>query len=152
VKIPELVACGESCDQQLFRIPACGIATECGVGRTGYWRLLRRGGYFMPALVLTISRGTSASIAGPCHGYDVVVSFPYLFHRLKCFGCRVVHALSHCPLRVSSFTLVSTAIQFTSQVFPPSSENACSKRHESGVISDMMNRTRTARPLYVSWS
>ncbi|SRR5216683_8416145 len=36
------------------------------------------------------------------------------------------------------------------QVLPPSSENACSKWHESGVTSEMTNRTRMARPLSVS--
>jgi hypothetical protein len=46
----------------------------------------------------------------------------------------------------SSLMRVSTAIQFTSQVLPPSSENACSKRHESGVMSDHTLRTRIALP------
>jgi hypothetical protein len=40
-----------------------------------------------------------------------------------------------------SFSRVSVAIQFTSQVLPPSSEKACSKRHESGVMPEMTNRT-----------
>src|SRR5215813_2405455 len=51
-----------------------------------------------------------------------------------------------------SFTRVSVAIQFTSHVLPPSSENACSKWQEFGVISEMTNRTRIARPFKVSWS
>src|SRR6202041_3338982 len=42
---------------------------------------------------------------------------------------------------------VSTAIQFTSQVLPPSSEKACSKRHELAVISNQRLRTRMVRPL-----
>ena len=46
-----------------------------------------------------------------------------------------------------SFSRVSVAIQFVSQVLPPSSENACSKWQESGVTSEMTNRTRMARPL-----
>src|SRR5207249_5662567 len=46
---------------------------------------------------------------------------------------------------------VSTAIQFTSQVLPPSSENDCSNRQEFDVMSEMTNRTRMARPLRVSW-
>src|SRR5262249_38529009 len=50
-----------------------------------------------------------------------------------------------------SFTRVSTAIQFTSQVLPPSSENACSNRQELGVMSEITNRTKMARPLNVSW-
>jgi hypothetical protein len=33
----------------------------------------------------------------------------------------------HCALTDSSLTRVSVAIQFASQVLPPSSENACSK-------------------------
>src|SRR5258708_7556716 len=53
--------------------------------------------------------------------------------------------------QASPFTRVSIAIQFTSQFLPPSSENACSKRHESGVTSDITNRTRMARPFIVSW-
>jgi hypothetical protein len=53
-------------------------------------------------------------------------------------------------LPVSSATRVSVAIQFTSHVLPPSSENACSKRHEFAVTSDMTNRTKIARPLNVS--
>src|SRR5580704_3616870 len=44
-------------------------------------------------------------------------------------------------------TRVSTAIQFTSQVLPPSSENACSKRHDSAEMSDQTFRTITVRPL-----
>src|SRR6185369_5843214 len=67
--------------------------------------------------------------------------------------------IHRCPFRFviaifagASSTRVSTAIQFTSQVLPPSSENACSKRHEFGVMSEMTNRTRIARPFSVSWS
>src|SRR6266702_3899668 len=45
---------------------------------------------------------------------------------------------------------VSTAIQFTSQILPPSSENDCSNRQEFEVMSEMTNRTRTTRPLRVS--
>src|SRR5436190_16512644 len=48
--------------------------------------------------------------------------------------------------------IVSIAIQFISQVLPPSSEKACSKRQESGLMSEMTKRTRIARPLKVSWS
>src|SRR5215813_12471990 len=51
----------------------------------------------------------------------------------------------------SFFTRVSVAIQLTSQVLPPSSENACSKRHEFGVMSEITNRTKMARPFSVSW-
>src|SRR5262245_33945664 len=53
--------------------------------------------------------------------------------------------------QVHSFTRVSVAIQFTSQVLPPSSENACSNLAELGVMSDITNRTRMARPFRVSW-
>jgi hypothetical protein len=42
---------------------------------------------------------------------------------------------------------VSVAIQFTSHVLPPSSEKACSKRHESWAMSDMTNRTRIGPPV-----
>src|SRR6266851_7112353 len=59
-----------------------------------------------------------------------------------------VHGLGH----IHFFTRVSVAIQLISHVFPPSLENACSKRHESGVMSEMTNRTRMARPFSVSWS
>ena len=52
--------------------------------------------------------------------------------------------------RDSSFTRVSIAIQFTSQVFPPSSENDCSKRQELGVTSDITKRTKIALPFSVS--
>ncbi len=45
------------------------------------------------------------------------------------------------------FTRVSTAIQFVSQVLPPSSENDCSKRHEFAVMSIHTLRTRIIRPL-----
>jgi hypothetical protein len=44
-------------------------------------------------------------------------------------------------------TRVSTAIQFTSQVLPPSSEKACSKRHESAEMSDQTFRTKIVLPL-----
>ena len=50
----------------------------------------------------------------------------------------------------ASSTRVSVAIQFTSQVFPPSSENDCSKRHEVGVMSEITNRTKIPRPFSVS--
>src|SRR5439155_15562772 len=52
----------------------------------------------------------------------------------------------------ASSTRVSVAIQFTSQVFPPSSENDCSKRHEVGVMSEITKRTKLARPFSVSRS
>src|SRR5437667_10095158 len=42
--------------------------------------------------------------------------------------------------------------QFVSQVLPPSSENACSKRLEFGVISEKPFRARIIRPLNSSWS
>src|SRR5580693_9793606 len=57
-----------------------------------------------------------------------------------------------CTLSDSSFTRVSVATQFISQLLPPSSENACSKRHELGVMSETTNRTRITRPSSVSWS
>ena len=41
---------------------------------------------------------------------------------------------------------VSTAIQFTSHDAPPSSENACSKRQDVAVISEITKRTRIGRP------
>ena len=45
------------------------------------------------------------------------------------------------------FTRVSTAIQFVSQVLPPSSENACSNRQEFSVMSIHTLRTKIIRPL-----
>ena len=42
---------------------------------------------------------------------------------------------------------VSVAIQFTSQVLPPSGEKDCSKRQEFGVTFDQTFRTKTLRPL-----
>jgi hypothetical protein len=56
----------------------------------------------------------------------------------------------HCAVPDASSTRVSVAIQFSSQVFPPSSENDCSKRHEAGVMSEITNRTKIARPFSVS--
>src|SRR5438552_13250898 len=41
----------------------------------------------------------------------------------------------------STFACVKVITQFVSQVLPPSSENACSKRHESGVMSEKPFRT-----------
>src|SRR6185503_6784049 len=52
----------------------------------------------------------------------------------------------------ASRTRVWSVIQFASQVFPPSSENDCSKWAESGVISDQIYRTRMVLPLKGSWS
>jgi hypothetical protein len=49
-----------------------------------------------------------------------------------------------------SFTRVSIAIQFTSQVLPPSAENDCSNLQDSVLMSEMMKRTRTGRPLKFS--
>jgi hypothetical protein len=55
------------------------------------------------------------------------------------------------PLRLSSScSSVSVTITFTSQVLPPSTENACSKRHEVAVMTDTSNRTRIVLPLYAS--
>jgi len=45
---------------------------------------------------------------------------------------------------------VSSAIKLVSQVFPPSSENACSNLCESRVMSDQMPRTRMVLSLKVS--
>src|SRR5262245_12776900 len=42
--------------------------------------------------------------------------------------------------------------QFVSQVLPPLSENACSKRLEFGVMSEKPFRARIIRPLNSSWS
>jgi hypothetical protein len=44
-----------------------------------------------------------------------------------------------------SFTRVSIAIQFTSHVLPPFVENDCSNSQDSGLMSEMMKRTRTGR-------
>src|SRR5690348_136379 len=52
--------------------------------------------------------------------------------------------------RCIQVTLVSTATQLSSHVFPPSSENDCSNRHDVGVTSVMTNRTSMARPFRVS--
>lgn len=52
-----------------------------------------------------------------------------------------------CEGALVPFSRVSTATQLSSQVLPPSSEKACSKRMESAVIGVMMNRTTVARPL-----
>lgn len=53
-------------------------------------------------------------------------------------------------LSADSGARVSVAIQLTSQVLPPSSENDCTKRAESGLMSQITKRTRIARPLSVS--
>src|SRR4029453_5676472 len=42
--------------------------------------------------------------------------------------------------------------QFVSQVLPPSSEKACSKRLEFGMMSEKTFRARIIRPLNSSWS
>src|SRR5580700_8450834 len=63
-------------------------------------------------------------------------------------GCGGVH----CALSDSSLTRVSVAIQFTSQVLPPSAENACSKWQEAGVTSDQTCRTKMFFPLNDSLS
>ena len=52
--------------------------------------------------------------------------------------------------RGASPTRVSVATQLVSQVLPSSSENACSKRIDVGVTSEMTKRTRIRRPLNVS--
>src|SRR6516164_7773853 len=43
-------------------------------------------------------------------------------------------------------------IQFASHVRPPSAEYACSKRLESGVMSEKVLRTSTLLPSITSWS
>lgn len=50
------------------------------------------------------------------------------------------------------FTRVSVATQLSSQVLPPSSEKACSKRTVSASIGMIRKRTKTARPSKFSWS
>jgi len=65
----------------------------------------------------------------------------------------VVRAASTRGLRPARDHLrrVSVAIQLTSQVLPPSTEKACSKCAESGVMPEMTKRTRMSRPSNVSW-
>ena len=41
---------------------------------------------------------------------------------------------------------VNSIVQFVSQVFPPSAENACSHRGVGVVMRDQMKRTRMGRP------
>ncbi|MFG1754734.1 hypothetical protein [Streptosporangium sandarakinum] len=41
---------------------------------------------------------------------------------------------------------MSTMVQLVSQVLSPSTENACSRRAESPVMSDRMKRARTGVP------
>ena len=53
-------------------------------------------------------------------------------------------------LSVPSFNRVSVAIQFTSHVLPPSSENACSKWQELGVMSSRDHSKPFGRLLAVS--
>src|SRR6185312_5578280 len=50
----------------------------------------------------------------------------------------------------SPLTRVSVAIQFTSQVFPPSPEKDCSNRQEFSPVSEITNRTRIVLPFQVS--
>src|SRR5699024_10462716 len=45
-----------------------------------------------------------------------------------------------------SCCLVSSMVQFVSQVRPPSAENACSHRIEVGVMSDQIRRVKTCFP------
>ncbi len=47
---------------------------------------------------------------------------------------------------------VNVMIQFVSQVLPASSENACSKRLESGVMSEKPLRLMMILPRNSSWS
>lgn len=48
--------------------------------------------------------------------------------------------------RLHFLSRVSVALKLASQVLPPSFEKDCSKRCESGVISDQTARTRMALP------
>jgi hypothetical protein len=50
------------------------------------------------------------------------------------------------PVRIHSFA-VKVMTQLVSQVLPPSSENACSKWDESGMISEKPFREKMALPL-----
>ncbi len=52
--------------------------------------------------------------------------------------------------RGERYMRVSIAIQLISHVFPPSSENACSKRHAFALSFVMMKRTRIVCPFTVS--
>src|SRR5882762_7911637 len=74
-----------------------------------------------------------------------------LQHRFARNGAKDIRLQSSLVLPVG-FNRVSTAIQLTSHVLPPSSEKACSNRHETGVMSDQMLRTRIILPLNISWS
>jgi hypothetical protein len=47
-------------------------------------------------------------------------------------------------------TFRKSVVQFVSQVFPPSGENACSQWADVAVIFDQMNRTLTGFPRNVS--
>src|SRR5580700_4796188 len=55
--------------------------------------------------------------------------------------------VSHQDLIGHGFSLVNVATKFGSQVLPPLSEKDCSKRCESGVMSDQTMRTRMVLPL-----
>ena len=63
-----------------------------------------------------------------------------------------VYAAVPSLVSTAGYTRWKVAIQLTSQLFPPSSEKACSKRNALGVMSEKTKRTRTARPSNVSWS
>jgi len=58
-----------------------------------------------------------------------------------------LRTLSHRGLSGESLIRVWSVIQFTSQVFPPSSEYDCSKWAEFAVMSDQTYRIKIIRPL-----
>jgi len=69
--------------------------------------------------------------------------------QIRCFKLQTECFAPHLS---SQETRVNSMIQLVSQVRPPSAERACSQRQESGVSCDQMNRAKTARPWWNSWS
>ena len=65
-------------------------------------------------------------------------------------ACLRPRSASRCTLYILLAIRVSVAIQLVSHVLPPSLENDCSKWQEFGVMSEITNRTRIARPFSVS--
>src|SRR6266851_2856860 len=55
-----------------------------------------------------------------------------------------------CTSDAYSCCLLSSIIQFVSQVLPPSSENACSQWHEVVVMPDQRNRLKMCSPSKIS--
>ncbi len=87
VEIPQHVAGRQRGDQQVFRIPARGIAAKCRIGRAEQVRPARRRNH-MVARIGPVVRGPLTQVSGPLGAGGIAVLFVVGHGRISGFGRR----------------------------------------------------------------